>query len=239
MNTKYWRGNRLYQLPDGRWVPSVTSILKLIPAPQLEVWKVARAAKAVAAYPEIAKGSDFDVYKRVNNATREASSTEADLGSWVHAVLEAKLKGDVPPETAKVHPIEAARWQGITDEAISIVKARGTGCTQLVEIEAYYESECPFAGRIDLAYVHNGAGIVTVIDWTTAKAIYLSKWAQMAAYGMMIGGSEFGLETIGVRLSLKEGVQLIDGVDPIGMVDLVQACATLWWSAYGELMGED
>ncbi len=236
MITKYWRGNRLYELPGGRWVPSVTSILKLMPAPQLEVWKMARAAKAVAAYPEMAEGSDYEVYKRVLSATREASSAEADLGSWVHAVIEAKLKGELPPETAKVHPIEAVRWDKIASDAISTVQARYPGCTQLVEVEAFWGGEHAFAGRIDLAYVQNQTGKVAIIDWTTGKAIYPSKWAQMAAYGMMIGGDRHGVETLGVRLTLKGGVEAIEGANVYEAWRTVEACAALWWGAYGELL---
>lgn len=75
-------------------LPSVSSYTKMLAAPGLERWKMGKVAEACFKYPPH-PGEDMAEYVRTMlDKSKDEGINAADLGTQIHAAIEAKLKGE-------------------------------------------------------------------------------------------------------------------------------------------------
>jgi len=89
--TKKDGGERNTTLADARKLglyPSVTTILKLIAKPELEIWKQEQAILSALTLPRIDGESEADFAKRVVKDSGETAKQAADFGTTIHNVID-------------------------------------------------------------------------------------------------------------------------------------------------------
>ena len=107
------KGNRSTSLRDARKLglfPSVTNVLSVLAKPGLEAWKQEQAIMAALTLPRN-EDEPLDAFARrvVADMTGEVKSA-ADLGSSIHAAIEAYAQGRwVPEDKAVAELFEPAR----------------------------------------------------------------------------------------------------------------------------------
>lgn len=186
---------------EHRALPSVTNILGVMAAPQLEAWKREQAVLAALTLPRIEGETDDAFARRVVSDADSVSKEAMDLGTRVHAVAEAYVRGETLPVD-----FEAC---AVFDPAKSIID-------QLVGEITHVESVLTnardgYAGRVDLvAKDRNGRPLVidfktqNVKSGKTGKPMpsYYDKWPlQLSAYAMAMGHHECGLISLVISTS--------------------------------------
>jgi hypothetical protein len=107
-------GLRSTTLADARknnWLPSVTTIDKILDKPQLTAWKVDNALTACITTPRLPNETDDEFKARVLAVDVESISDAAkQIGTDVHDAIEKALAGQEYPESLKpyVAPVLAA-----------------------------------------------------------------------------------------------------------------------------------
>ena len=89
--TKKDGGERNTTLADARKLglyPSVTTILKLIAKPELEIWKQEQAILSALTLPRVDGESESDFAKRVVKDSGETAKQAADFGTTIHNVID-------------------------------------------------------------------------------------------------------------------------------------------------------
>ena len=97
-------GDRATTLKDARrlgLLPSVTGVIGVLARPSLESWKMKQVAQAAMRMPKAETESEEYWVRRVIEGAFEQVEDAADVGSSVHAALEAGVAGDAYDE---------ARW---------------------------------------------------------------------------------------------------------------------------------
>lgn len=180
-------GDRATTITDAKRMglyPSVTSILGVLAKPGLERWKLEQLSLACLRHPKQAEESEAFWCSRVRNAAFEQVEQAADLGTTIHAALEAAMNGEpYDPELQRyVQPV--MQWKAST--GIEIVDR---------EVRMVNKAE-GFAGTADVLfrYGQNGIGI---LDYKTRKtapkepvAAYDNQAMQLAAYAATYWGAE-------------------------------------------------
>ena len=187
---------RHYVTPEGRKLPSVTTILGLIGKPGLDHWKlkteresVIEAAQDLVEHLELRQDPAISAgfaevlreqvgrepaYKRVMNAA-------GDIGTAVHALIEWSLRRELG-DTVAARPVsvdERGLWAYMAYE-----EWRRAVDLRPIEVERMLWSETHgYAGTMDLLgeVTLQGERIVAVIDWKTG-GIYDESLLQSAAY---------------------------------------------------------
>ncbi len=94
-------GMRRTNLKDARkldLVPSVTSILKVMAAPGLEIWKAQQLLQAALTLPK-KQGETLDDYaKRIVEDSKAQGIEAANRGKQLHAAIEDYIRGIISPE---------------------------------------------------------------------------------------------------------------------------------------------
>ncbi len=168
-----------YFLKDGSKVPGTTTICGAYKdSGGLLHW----------AWEQGTKGLDY----------RQTRDKAGDIGTLVHAIIEAMLKGELPPAVSE----EAAKavhaflgWQ--RQNKIEIIEAE----IQLVSEEYKYGGTLDAVGVIDEEYV--------LLDWKTSKGVYKNYLLQLAAYIQLWNENHPGMEIVKaclVRFSKTDGV---------------------------------
>lgn len=172
-------GQRPTTIRDARengWLPSVTSILRVLDKPDLTRWLIRQAVETVATAPRL-PGEGLDAFlERVLETERQqdqATDQARDLGSRIHDGLAAALTGaqcpmDLAPYVAPVVEEFYRRNLKVLQTETVVV---GNG----------------YAGRLDLLAVDTLTGLEWVIDWKSAtklptKGAWPEHQAQLAAY---------------------------------------------------------
>lgn len=180
-------GMRRTTLRDARalgLLPSVTSVLSVLDKPQLGTWKQRQAILAAAATPRGAGEEEVAWCDRVLAVAAQPAADAADLGSRIHAAIEAAVQGRewdsaglgvyVAPVLGWLCAKTAGGGKVLAQEAVVVDAANG------------------FAGRVD-AVVEDAAGVVWCIDWKSRRtragesdkaafAPYDANRLQLAAY---------------------------------------------------------
>lgn len=191
--TTFPTGGRVYEVPTGKKVPSVTTVLNLLPKDGLVAWR-----------------------ERIGEEKADEITAEAcRVGTTMHDTLEgyvsAYLQGrpNIPPETEEDHlafkMAENIKRFGLID------------LDQVWGIEeALYCGEL-YAGRTDLIGVYRRKS--AIIDYKSTKRWKKPEWLegykmQLAAYNFchksMFGeGMETGVILMAVRPPCKEPLQMI------------------------------
>jgi hypothetical protein len=182
-----WNRARFYTI-HGRQLPSVTTILDVIAKPALGPWYAKEErryfeaamlevlARPGARDPEFVLSAVAEAVTGVKAADRERQKAVA-IGTAIHAGIEwhlrTRLGEDAGPEPRLPEP---AIW------AVESWKdwARSVDLQPLAIERAVYCELCGYAGTLDL--YARVAGVLSVIDWKSGKAIYPEAFLQNVAY---------------------------------------------------------
>ena len=182
-----WNRARFYTI-HGRQLPSVTTILDVIAKPALGPWYAKEErryfeaamlevlARPGARDPEFVLSAVAEAVTGVKAADRERQKASA-IGTAIHAGIEWHLRTRLG-EDAGIEPRlpEAAIW------AVESWKdwAQSVDLQPLAIERAVYCELCGYAGTLDL--YARVAGVLSVIDWKSGKAIYPEAFLQNVAY---------------------------------------------------------
>lgn len=175
---------------QGKFVPGVTSILKLLDKPALIQWAANMAAEFCADTMAGADGVgrwvngsliiDRDTFARVikdaKTAHRKFSKSAADVGTEVHAFCEKSLTEQLVslPENPQARKgVEAfLGWKAAH-------KIEPFSCERMVFSRRWYFcGTCDFHGTID--------GVPCILDFKTSSGLYLEMLLQLAAYAIAL-----------------------------------------------------
>lgn len=144
----------IYRLEDGRRVPGVTTILSNLG------WN--REGLMYWAWEQGKEGKEF----------REAKQAAADIGTIVHQLIEANLRGIVTeapePSTAAIALENFLTW-------------RASMQLQVIALEPHLISErYRYGGTPDC--IAKILGQTALFDWKTSNKVYPDMWIQLEAY---------------------------------------------------------
>jgi hypothetical protein len=190
------RTGRLYQLPDGRMVPSVTSILTCVGKPALIQWAANTERELVI---EAAANLWEDAPLAPKKMTRTAFITTltdrlgktkahqrelakaAEIGSQVHGLIEWNLRRELG-QTIGPEPrvSDKATWAFMAyEEWRKTVNLVPRAIEQTVWSDTHgYAGTMDLYAELDL----DGQRCLAVLDWKTGKGIYAEALLQNAAY---------------------------------------------------------
>lgn len=223
-------GGRGYPVADQVY-PSVTEILKAMSAPALERWKINLAAEfAVQDHIRALANDDKLAAKKLIAGEPYVfrAGGAADLGTRVHAAVEAEVTGiryELDPE---VKPFVATWAKAVKAHKITFVATERT-CFSHAE---------SYAGTFD-AIVKIGHSEPAVLDYKTGKRVWGDVALQLAAYANAEGllesadGRDLGpmvpcrTDKGLVMLLHAEKYELIP-VDLVSGWHAFKACRSLW-----------
>lgn len=167
---------RFYNDPNGKAYWSVTTILQGVPKPALMYW----SAKSVAEYAldnwravAQVKNRDRDAALQLlkNSPWREAKK-KADVGTAVHAAIEAYILGKPWPEPEE---------QEVIDLMVGFQKFLADRQPEFLASElVVYNPRQVYAGTLDAIVLIDDAWVV--LDTKTGKGVYEETALQLAAY---------------------------------------------------------
>lgn len=169
-------GERPTNLRDARklgLLPSVTSILAAKARPGLERWKIEQAILSALTLPRDSReGLDAFAARVADDMGRQAREA-ADLGTQIHAAIEATARG-----VEGANPPHIARWVAAF-RALLAARGWSVAAAERSVVHAAHG----YAGRVDLLLGdETGDLIVADLKTTRASAPYLDWCAQLAAY---------------------------------------------------------
>jgi hypothetical protein len=222
---KFGDSHRFYTLPDGREVPSVTTVLgNSIPKPWMAGWasrvereKCIEAAiktyEQVLAKPEPPSVFDFKEglnyilgKKRAHAGVLEKAS---EIGSEAHAWIEWSLRQEINLIVADEPPLSEASRTAV--EAWKKWRESVRFTPVLMEHRWYSETH-GYAGSVDALLAEMdipGLGLIrAVTDFKTSKDVYLEHKLQVTAYceaAIEMGVEQRPLHGLLVRLPKETG----------------------------------
>ena len=175
-----------YITQGGERVPSVTTILGVVNKPGLPNWAARTAAgAAIKQVKDAQKAAPSGVsvsIAQLNEIASEASKAHvrvrddaADIGTFVHRVVEARLEGqeaiDVPNDIPKyvMRNVDDFFRYSLSE-------------FEVVDREMVVAHPLPYAGTVDAVLMVNGKRVL--IDWKTSSGIYPEMSMQVAAYAL-------------------------------------------------------
>jgi len=192
------RSTRFYDIPDGRSLPSVTSILQIVAKPALVNWaaRVEREMCIEAAanlYTDTIGGANIVKLSRPTYITslesrigkQKAASKllqkATDIGTAVHALIEWNLRREFGQ---KVGP--APKLPDGADHAFAAYQRwrQTVNLTPLAIEQTVWSATYGYAGTMDL-YAEldiEGKPCRGILDWKTGKGIYGEACLQSVAY---------------------------------------------------------
>lgn len=181
-----------------RLYPSITSILGVMEKETLKRWQFRQIAFAASRQPiEPNESEDYFIERVMTNAF-QVTSDAADLGTQIHAAIEAKLAGEHFDPNMDTYVDPALEW---LDE--SMIEA--------VELEkVVVDRENGFAGTCD--YIGRAAnGTPIVLDWKSRKTkpgAAVKSWdgqmMQIAGYAKAYWGQNVNVAGANVVISTTE-----------------------------------
>ena len=137
-------------------VPSVTTVEKVIAAPQLTNWMVDQAIMAAMTCPRPDGMTDEEYVKLVKDDSREQAKQAAELGSSIHGAIELYLTTGKYPEEYRPH-VEAT-WDIMLALAGYETDEDPEGQQWYAE-QSFTHKVLGFGGKVDAIYTM-GDGIV-------------------------------------------------------------------------------
>jgi len=160
----------------------VTSILGVLAKPGLEKWKLEQLSLACLRHPKQAEESEAYWCSRVRSAAFEQVEQAADLGTTIHAALEAAMNGEPYDPHLQPYVQSVLQWKAST--GIEIVDR---------EVRLVNKAE-GFAGTADVLFRYGQFGM-GILDYKTRKTkpgedvvAYDNQAMQLAAYAATYWG---------------------------------------------------
>ena len=171
-------GMRATTIADARKLnlyPSVTTVLSVLAKPSLDDWKLTQVAERAYSNPP-QDGEDTATYsRRIINGAFEQVSDAADLGTRIHAAIEAHFKGEAVADEMQVYvkPVVGALER--------------TGIKLLQHELRLVNTIDGYAGTTDAVMVKDGKqGILDFKSRKTKPGVKIEPWEtepmQIAAY---------------------------------------------------------
>lgn len=177
-----------------KFVPGVTTILKLLNKPALVPWAANQAAGYVKskASDGLSKKDIVLIAEEARKAYQRFTDEAADIGSMVHAYAEAALKGEeavMPEHPAAIKGCNAfGEWRKSHD--IHCLSSE----MMIFSREMYYAGTADFYGYID--------GELVIADFKTSSGIWNEYLLQTAAYQLAVE------EEAGVKIDARWLIRL-------------------------------
>ncbi len=218
---------------QGKPVPNVTTIQKVLDAPQLDNWRVRTQAEGTAraafGNPPL-PGEPVEVYAQRLRAMAELqfesdriSKEAADDGTQVHALVEWRLRTMMGQVTPRPHVSEAAAFR----EAGWEHWAKDVKLKPLAVEARIFNRQLRYCGTLDL--LAEVEGRVGVWDWKRKAAVYESHHLQSCAYRMAL--ESIGFDRLpGFVLLMPEGqdVEAVQMSDSEGTRQAWLSCVHLY-----------
>jgi hypothetical protein len=162
------------------WFPSVTTVMKVLAAPELDRWKQQQVLMASLTLSRFPNESDDDYCSRIVEDAFKQVEDAADLGTNIHKALENHFQGltYAPDMEAYVAPVK--KW--VSENGIKFLKHE----LRLVNPEVGY------AGTTDALIEKDG--VLHVLDYKSRKTkpeYKITPWnkepMQIAAYATIAG----------------------------------------------------
>jgi hypothetical protein len=171
------QGHRVYEW-QGRAFPSVTAILSGgIPKPALPKWAAREAARYAVAHANRLAGLPAEVAEaEIKQAPWAARDGRADLGSAVHALVEARITGRSVPELPDAVERQASGYLAGFERFCDQWRPSWLACEATVFSLAH-----GYAGTLDAIAVLCG-DVLTLLDVKTGRRVYPEVGLQLAAY---------------------------------------------------------
>ncbi len=193
-------GEPLYEVPraDGKGMrpttlrdasamglyPSVTTVEQILDKPPLNKWKVEQGILAALTTERKDNESLDDFAARVAEEAESVSGKARDLGSAIHAAIEADLTGAPSPAWPAGAEEMRAKWRSWARGELDLTDA---------EYERIVCHPLGYGGKVDF-YGSDAGGHPLVLDWKTQgtkpgrKANAYDSWGrQLAAYAEALG----------------------------------------------------
>jgi hypothetical protein len=175
---------------DGKPMPAVTTITKMLDAPQLDAWKVKTqvlgTANAAFNNPPLENEPQEQYAARLariaaDQYEHERIADEAAVeGSEVHGLIEWRMRTQLGEEVSRPAVSEAAAFR----EAGWSEWAKAVGLKPLAVEARVISRSLRYCGTIDLLAEVNG--VPSLLDWKRSKAVYESHHLQSIAYRMAL-----------------------------------------------------
>jgi hypothetical protein len=210
-------GTRPTTIADARKLglyPSVTTVLSVLAKPQLVDWQLGQVAGKAYSNPPQDGESQEDYARRIISASQEQVGEAADLGTQIHAAIEAHFKGQPVAEEMQVY---------VRPTVAALDKA---GIKLLEHELRLVSTDLGYAGTTD-AVMQNDWGSVGILDFKSRKTKPGQKcdpWEtepmQIAAYS----AAKFGLigDMYVHRLHEPFGANVYISTTEAGRVEIVQ-----------------
>lgn len=162
------------------WYPSVTTIMKVLAAPELDRWKQQQVLLASMTLPRNEGESDDSYVSRVMEDAFKQVDDAADLGTQIHAALENHFQGKeyAPEMEAYIEPVK--KWA--EHNRINFINHE----LRLVNQEIGY------AGTTDALIEKDG--VLHILDYKSRKTkpdLEVKPWSkepmQISAYANIVG----------------------------------------------------
>jgi hypothetical protein len=164
---------------DGKFVPGVTSILRVLDKPALVQWAANMCAEMLRDHPERIRATPTEweaICKEAKTAHRRASKAAADIGTEVHRFAEAFLSGeriDLPEDPrARNGALAFKDWHHAHDVRPLATERR------VFSKRWWFCGTTDFIGQID--------GTPCILDFKTSSGLYPEMVLQLAAYAIAI-----------------------------------------------------
>ena len=168
------QGHRIYTWA-GREFPSVTAILKGgVPAPFLPAWAAKAAAEyAIANLDRLRLLPAGQAVREVKRAPWQQRDQAAELGTAVHAAIEADAAGRPRPELPdQAGPLLAAYERFTADHRPAWLASEAT----------VFSRRYGYAGTLDAIAALAGRPGLVLLDVKTGRGVYPEAALQLAAY---------------------------------------------------------
>lgn len=170
---------RTYRDPtdgDSLW-PSVTTILKQEDKSDLVQWAATKVAEKARDRPDIVLGDPDLVLNRLQYAHNEFRDERAEVGTGVHAFIEAEHKGtwDYPELDEEQNAMLEQWWEFCRVYKVTILRSEFTvrGEHTMGTADLLIEYTDPFSGEV----------LIAIVDVKTSRKLWDSHNMQLAALG--------------------------------------------------------
>lgn len=206
-------------------VPSVSTILKCVPKPGLDSWKLRQVLMASLTLPQRDGELADDYARRVMQDADEHMSKAADKGTAVHDAIEAWLIDGTMPAVTEIRDLFIPWRDWWVEQKLTVVHIEESMCH---EVNGY-------GGRIDLVASHPTKGLI-LLDWKTQEfkkgaANFYDTWPiQLEAYARMTGYriSELWSVAISSTVPMPPQVRVWPNEKRDEYWQVFQACQRVW-----------
>ena len=164
------------------WFPSVTTVMKVLAAPELDRWKQQQVLMASLTLPRNPDESDDQYCSRIMTDAFKQVEDAADLGTAIHKALEDHFQGNPYDPAMEVYVAPVKQW--VAEKNVTFLKHE----LRLVNTEVGYAGTTDALIEVD--------GVLHILDYKSRKTkegYDVKPWAkepmQISAYANIAGAT--------------------------------------------------